>query len=311
MSFTLATLTSNLGPVPAVEIAGAYYRIEDVLPGLIKRPDQGLLGVLQNWAAAEEALLQIIDRRGYQSASPLPTPKDSDFLAPILYPSKVVCTGINYYDHLRKDMKVMDFDKTKSDILYFLKHSHAVVGAASGVRFPSQSKEVDWEIELVVVFGRRARRIPAERALEHVAGYAIGLDLSARDWQMNPRHFKKFDLMAGKSFDDSAPLGPCIVPARYIDPTALALRLWVNGELKQDSNTREMIWSIPEQIAELSQHVTVEAGDVLYTGSPAGIGWVKKTFLNVGDQINAEITGLGKLCITLGADPDAATAKGL
>jgi 2-keto-4-pentenoate hydratase/2-oxohepta-3-ene-1,7-dioic acid hydratase in catechol pathway len=208
-------------------------------------------------------------------------------------------------------MNVHDFDKSKYDILYFLKHSRAVVGAASGVRFPSQSRELDWEVELVVVFGKRARRVSVADALQYVAGYAIGLDLSARDWQMNPRHFKQFDLLAGKSFDDSSPLGPMIVPAEFVDPVNLSIRLWVNDELKQESSTSEMIWSIPEQIAQLSQHMTLEAGDVLYTGSPAGIGLVKRTFLKSGDRVAAEISGLGRLSIEITPDPDAAAAQRL
>jgi 2-keto-4-pentenoate hydratase/2-oxohepta-3-ene-1,7-dioic acid hydratase in catechol pathway len=141
-----------------------------------------------------------------------------------------------------------------------------------------------------------------------VAGYSIGLDLSARDWQMNPRHFKQFDLMAGKSFDDSSPLGPFIVPARFVDPSNIPLRLWVNDELKQNSSTHEMIWSIPEQIAQLSQHMTIEPGDVLYTGSPAGIGWIKRTFLKEGDRVSAEIGGLGRLSVKIMPDPDKSSA---
>jgi 2,4-diketo-3-deoxy-L-fuconate hydrolase len=310
MTFSLATLSSKLGPLPAVEVDGKYYRVEDVVPGLIKRPEQGLLSLFENWMGAEYAINRALDQGSYRSTRPLPKPTETQFLAPILYPSKIICTGINYYDHLRDDVKVLDFDKSKFDILYFLKHSHALVGAASGVRFPSQSKQFDWEVELAVVFGKSGRRIPADKALDYVAGYCIGLDLTARDWQTNPRHFRQFDLMAGKSFDDSSPLGPRLVPARFVDPSHLELRLWVNDDLKQNSSTREMIWSIPEQIAQLSQHVTLEAGDVLYTGSPAGIGWVTKTFLNVGDRIRAEITGLGRLVIDVIPDPDAELAKG-
>jgi 2-keto-4-pentenoate hydratase/2-oxohepta-3-ene-1,7-dioic acid hydratase in catechol pathway len=310
MAFSLATLSSKLGPLPVVEVDGKYYRVEDLVPGLIKRPQEGLLNLLESWTGAEYAINQALDQRRHESTSPLSKPTEAQFLAPILYPSKIICTGVNYHDHLRDDMKLLDFDKSKFDILYFLKHSHALVGAASGVRFPSQSKQLDWEVELVVVFGKGGRRIPVEKALDYVAGYSIGLDLSARDWQTNPRHIRQFDLMAGKSFDDSSPLGPHLVPARFVDPTNLALQLWVNDDLKQNSSTREMIWSIPEQIAQLSQHVAIEAGDVLYTGSPAGIGWVNKTFLNVGDRITAEITGLSRLVIDVIPDPDAALAKG-
>ena len=222
MAFSLATLNSKLGPLPAVEVDGKYYRVEDVVPGLIKRPEQGLLSLFENWMGAEYAINRALDQGSYRSTRPLPKPTETQFLAPILYPSKIICTGVNYYDHLRDDVKVLDFDKSKFDILYFLKHSHALVGAASGVRFPSQSKQFDWEVELAVVFGKSGRRIPADKALDYVAGYCIGLDLTARDWQTNPRHFRQFDLMAGKSFDDSSPLGPRLVPARFVDPTTVS-----------------------------------------------------------------------------------------
>jgi 2,4-didehydro-3-deoxy-L-rhamnonate hydrolase len=156
------------------------------------------------------------------------------------------------------------------------------------------------------VIAKRGRRIPAEDALSYVGGYAVGLDLTARDLQFNKRQRRQFDLFGGKSFDDSAPLGPVVVPAEFVDPENLGLKLWVNDELKQDSHTREMIWSIAEQISELSQHITLEPGDLLFTGSPAGIGYPQKTFLQVGDRVDAEITGLGRLSVEIIEDPDAA-----
>ncbi len=309
MPFSLAVLQSESGPISVVEIGEAYYRLEDLLPDLVFRREHGLLDVLDRWHEIEPTIVRAIELSRHGRIAAQPTPDQSQFLAPILYPSKIICTGTNFYDHLKTDMKIFDFDKSKVDILFFIKHPHALVGPATSIRFPSQSREVDWEIELVVVFGKAGRRIPIEAAADYVAGYAIGVDLSARDWQMNPRHFKQFDLMAGKSFDDSAPLRPHIVPARYVAPTNLPMRLWVNGDLKQDSNTNQMIWSIPEQISQLSQHVTIEPGDVLYTGSPAGIGWVSKSFLKLGDRIEAEISGLGRLEIDLIQDPDSAAAR--
>jgi 2,4-diketo-3-deoxy-L-fuconate hydrolase len=308
MKYSLAALSTADGALPVVEVAGQYFRLEDLVAGLVADRGHAVLDLFSNWDNSNRAIASALASEGHHGLEAIAGVTPQDFLSPLQYPSKVLCTGINYYDHLRLDMKINDFNKSKHDILYFLKHSRAIVGAAQGVRFPSQSRELDWEVELVVVFGKRARRISVENALSCVAGYAIGLDLSARDWQMNPRHFKQFDLLAGKSFDDSSPLGPVIVPAQFVEPSDLSLRLWVNDELKQDSNTREMIWSIPEQIAQLSQHMTIEPGDILYTGSPAGIGWVKGTFLKVGDRITADIHGLGRLCIDIKPDPDAASA---
>lgn len=308
MNYSFATLSTEEGPQPVVKLADQYYPLDRLVSGLVIDRERGLLDLFRDWERNDRAVSEALTAKRHETLEPLSDVSVANFDAPLKFPSKVICTGVNYYDHLRDDMKVRDFDKSKHDILYFLKHSQAVVGAASGVRFPSQSREFDWEVELVVVFGKRARRVSVERAMSCVAGYSIGLDLSVRDWQMNPRHFKQFDLMAGKSFDDSSPLGPFIVPARFVDPSNIPLRLWVNDELKQNSSTREMIWSIPEQIAQLSQHMTIEPGDVLYTGSPAGIGWIKRTFLKEGDRVSAEIGGLGRLSVEITPDPDKSSA---
>jgi 2-keto-4-pentenoate hydratase/2-oxohepta-3-ene-1,7-dioic acid hydratase in catechol pathway len=139
-------------------------------------------------------------------------------------------------------------------------------------------------------------------AMAGVAGYAVGIDLSARDWQMNPRHPWKFDLFTGKSFDDSCPLGPKIVPARFVDPGALHLQLRVNGEVKQDARSDDMIWSVAELVSVLSEHVTLEPGDVLLTGTPAGVGMASGTYLRVGDRVEATISGLGTLSVVVVAD---------
>ena len=307
MPYALANLRTASGPVLAVETEGRYYPLSALAPDLDMDATTGLLGLLQDWATVEPRIEKALTRLSSQPS--LAEPNLEDFLAPVLYPSKIMCTGTNYYDHLAKDFNVTDFDKTKYDILYFLKHSRALVGAGPSVRYPSESRQLDWEVELVAVFGKSGRRLSPTQALDHVAGYAIGLDLSARDLQFSPRHRKQFDLFGGKSFDDSSPMGPVIVPAKFVDPTDLSLKLWVNGELKQDSHTREMIWTMAEQISEVSQHMTIEAGDVLYTGSPAGIGYVSKTFLKEGDLVEAEITGLGRLSVTIAPDPDAAAAR--
>lgn len=309
MKYALACVRADSGALPVLQVDGALYSLPELVPGLITHPERGLLDVLEQWATAEEKIAAAVQRLGATSQPRLVIKGAAEYLAPIQYPTKIICTGTNYYDHLRKDFNVLDFDKTKYDILYFMKHSRALVGSGPSVRYPSQSRQLDWEVELVVVFGKRGRRIAASDALSYVAGYSIGLDLSARDIQFNPRHRKQFDVFAGKSFDDSSPMGPFIVPASSVDPRDLELRLWVNGALKQDSHTREMIWSLQEQISELSQHMTIEPGDVLYTGSPAGVGMASKTFLQVGDRVDAEITGLGKLSVQIIADPDADRAR--
>jgi 2-keto-4-pentenoate hydratase/2-oxohepta-3-ene-1,7-dioic acid hydratase in catechol pathway len=153
-----------------------------------------------------------------------------------------------------------------------------------------------------VVIGRRLRRVSESEAMAGVAGYAVGLDLSARDWQMNPRHPWKFDLFTGKSFDDGCPLGPKIVPARFVDPGKLRLTLRVNGQVKQDALSSNMIRSVAELLSVLSEHVTLEPGDMLLTGTPAGVGMASGTYLKAGDRVEATIRGLGTLGVVVAPD---------
>ncbi len=312
MTYSLAVMRTDSGPCVVLETDGVFYAMDDVLPGLVVQHKNGLLDILEQWDVAEPKLIAAAASIKEKGVAPIANqPTASDFHAPVLYPSKLVCSATNYYDHLADDMGIHDFDKTKFDILYFLKHSRAVVGSGPSVRYPTQSKQLDWEVELALVFGKQGRRIPVEEAVSYIAGYSIGLDLSARDWQFNPRHAKQFDLVMGKSFDDSSPVGPGFVPARYVDPTDLSLKLWVNGELKQNSHTKNMIWTLAEQISELSQHMTIYPGDILFTGSPGGVGWASGTYLKEGDRVEAEISGLGHFTVDIAPDPDAAAARTL
>lgn len=193
--------------------------------------------------------------------------------------------------------------------MFFHKHSRAVVGPGPSVRYPSQSRRLDWEIELAIIIGKEGRRIPVERAMEHVASHTASVDLYARDWQFNPCHIKKFDMFGGKSFDDSAPQGPGMVPARFADPTDLSLKLEVNVVTFQDWHTRNMNWSVGEQIAASSQQMTLEPGDFTLTGYPAGVGFYSDSYLKVGDRVDAAISGIGTLTFEIIADPDTPSPK--
>jgi 2-keto-4-pentenoate hydratase/2-oxohepta-3-ene-1,7-dioic acid hydratase in catechol pathway len=158
----------------------------------------------------------------------------------------------------------------------------------------------DWEIELAAVIGKPARYVSVDHALDHVAGYTIAIDMSARDFNQAPDQFYKFDWVAGKATDTACPLGPWIVPAQALgDPQDVALKLSVNGMVKQDSSTRQMIYSVAEQIARASELMTLDPGDVVLTGTPAGVGVPKGTFLSPGDKIDAEIAGIGKLSVEI------------
>jgi 2-keto-4-pentenoate hydratase/2-oxohepta-3-ene-1,7-dioic acid hydratase in catechol pathway len=137
--------------------------------------------------------------------------------------------------------------------------------------------------------------------MSYIAGYTVGIDLSARDWQFHPKHMVKFDLFGGKAFDASNPLGPCIVPAGRFNADDLQMTLKVNGEVKQHARTSLMIWNIAEQLAFITEHVTLEPGDVVMTGTPSGVGLKTGTFLKPGDKIDAEIEGIGNLAVLLQA----------
>jgi len=226
--------------------------------------------------------------------------REAELLAPIIYPGKVLCAGANYYDHMA-EMGFPDVKKEAQRLFFFFKPPrHAVVGPGATVVMPRGTQKYDWEIELAAVIGKTARYVSPDRALDHVAGYTVGIDLSARDFNQAPDQFYKFDWVAGKATDTGCPLGPWIVPASvFADPQKIPLKLSVNGEVKQDSNTSRMIFSIAEQIARASEIMTLDPGDVILTGTPAGVGVPKGTFLKVGDRIDAEIAGIGVLSVSI------------
>jgi 2-keto-4-pentenoate hydratase/2-oxohepta-3-ene-1,7-dioic acid hydratase in catechol pathway len=221
-------------------------------------------------------------------------------LAPLLYPGKILCAGANYYDHLA-EMGMPGEKKEDQRLFFFMKPPrNAVVGPGATVHMPIATKAFDWEVELAVVIGKRARSVPVQQALSHVAFYSVAIDFSARDHNRAPETFYKLDWVAGKANDTCCPLGPRLVAARDIaNPQDLGLKLWVNGELKQDGRSTDMIFSIAEQIATASRIMTLDPGDLLLTGTPAGVGAPRQTFLKAGDRVDAEIEGIGKLSVTI------------
>jgi 2-keto-4-pentenoate hydratase/2-oxohepta-3-ene-1,7-dioic acid hydratase in catechol pathway len=179
----------------------------------------------------------------------------------------------------------------------------SIIGHNTPVRLPKFSQQVDWEGEIGVVIGRQTRSIAEAEALDAVAGYVIVNDLSARDLMKREGTPFIFDWIGQKCFADAAPMGPWFTPAAYIkDPQNLAIKLWVNGVLKQNSNTSKMVHSIAEQVAYLSRHFTLQPGDVVATGSPAGVGLPRGDFLKIGDEIKIEIESCGTLVNRMVAD---------
>jgi 2-keto-4-pentenoate hydratase/2-oxohepta-3-ene-1,7-dioic acid hydratase in catechol pathway len=217
-------------------------------------------------------------------------PANVRLMAPVPDARKIICIGLNYRDHAAES----GMEVPKEPIL-FSKYPTALIGHQGEIVLPEVSTEVDYEAELVVVIGKWGRHIPQERALEHVAGYTVGHDVSARDWQLK-KEGKQW--MVGKTFDTFAPTGPVLVTADELpDPHALPIRLRLNGETMQDSSTAQMIFRTGEILAYLSQVFTLEPGDLIFTGTPPGVGMARKppVFLKGGDVVEVEIGGLGVL----------------
>ena len=237
----------------------------------------------------------VVDRHDASERHPL---DEVRLLAPVM-PRKFLAIGLNYADHIAESgMDAPEFP------VFFNKQVTCVVGPEDDVHMPRVSSLLDYEGELAIVIGARCRHVPTERAHEVIAGYTIANDVSVRDWQIRTP-----TMTMGKSFDTHGPLGPWLVTADELgDPHDLSIRTFVNDELRQDSNTREMIYDCFEQVAHLSTAFTLEPGDVIATGTPAGIGAVRQPFpeglLKVGDVVRIEIEGIGELRNTVVEEPD-------
>ncbi|MGV3634946.1 MAG: fumarylacetoacetate hydrolase family protein [Pseudorhodoplanes sp.] len=295
MSWSLATVALN-GPTACLQVGGALYRLG---PSLTRAGITGVTSVINlfaDWERSRAALDKAASLVSVEDRLPDETPR----LAPLLYPGKVLCAGANYYDHL-KEMGVPDTRKEAQRLFFFFKPPrNAVVGEGATVHMPIGTKAFDWEIELAAVIGRKARAVKAADAMSYIAGYTVGIDFSARDHNRAPETFYKLDWVAGKAHDTCCPMGPRFVPASAIpDPQNIGLKLSVNGNVRQDGRTTDMIFSIAEQIEILSAIMTLDPGDVVLTGTPAGVGAPKQSFLSIGDRVDAEIEGIGKLSVTV------------
>jgi 2-keto-4-pentenoate hydratase/2-oxohepta-3-ene-1,7-dioic acid hydratase in catechol pathway len=227
-------------------------------------------------------------------------PARAQLLPPVPNPSKIICIGLNYRDHAAESGVPVP-----PEPVLFSKYPTALIGHLEQIVLPRVSKEVDYEAELVVVIGRGGRHIPREKAREHVGGYTVGHDVSARDWQLN-KPAKQW--MAGKTFDTFAPTGPeLITPDEVPDPHNLGIRLRLNGQTMQDSNTQQLIFGVDDLISYLSQIFTLESGDLIFTGTPPGVGMARKppVWLKPGDVVEVEIDQLGTLRNTVVAEDEA------
>jgi 2-keto-4-pentenoate hydratase/2-oxohepta-3-ene-1,7-dioic acid hydratase in catechol pathway len=205
-------------------------------------------------------------------------------------PEKIICVGLNYADHARESGA-----QPPPEPVFFCKFPTAASAPGAPIVLPRASSEVDYEAELVLVIGRGGRHIPKNQALQHIAGYCCGNDVSARDWQLRKPGGQ---WLLGKSFDSFAPFGPTLVTADEIeDPGHLRIQSRINGRVMQDSTTLQLIFTVEELVSYISNVCTLAPGDVLFTGTPPGVGFARKppVFLKAGDVVEVEIEKLGVL----------------
>jgi 2-keto-4-pentenoate hydratase/2-oxohepta-3-ene-1,7-dioic acid hydratase in catechol pathway len=211
-------------------------------------------------------------------------------LPPVPLPEKILCIGLNYRDHA-----IETGAEIPSEPVVFSKFNTAIIGHGDAIQLPHVAHEVDYEAELVVVIGRGGKHIHVSDAMKHVFGYTCGHDVSARDWQKGRPGGQ---WLLGKTFDTFAPLGPCLATTDEIpDPSNLRVRMHLNGQTVQDSTTAQLIFNIPTLIAHLSTIVTLRPGDLIFTGTPPGVGAARQppVYLRPGDLCSVEIDGIGTL----------------
>ena len=271
----LATFMTGQGPRVGVLGDGGVIPLAQGLAGL------DMMSLIRNWDAHRISA----ERSLREGRNPVPL-ESAALLAPISRPGKVLCIGLNYADHVRESGL-----EWPAQQLWFSKAGTSVHAPYAPVEIPRASDKVDYEAEMVAVIGKAGRHISRASAPDHVFGYCVGNDVSVRDWQMATPQW-----MLGKSFDTHAPFGPWITTSDEVgDPHALGIRCTVNGETRQQSNTRHLIFDVFDQIAHLSEAMTLEPGDIIFTGTPGGVGWARKPpcLLRAGDVVRCEIDRLG------------------
>lgn len=239
--------------------------------------------LIQNWDSLQPRIVSLVKKLG-------PTDDPLELLCPLDCTGKILCIGLNYRDHaLETNAPIPD------EPIVFSKASSSMIGPDVPIEVPQISSQVDFEAELVVVVGKRLKKADPLEARQAIFGYTAGNDVSARDWQKG-KPGKQW--LLGKSFDTFAPIGPAIVPAAAIpDPMNLRIQSRLNGQTMQDSSTQELIFAPEMLLSYISQVLTIQPGDVLFTGTPAGVGVARtpQVFLKPGDRFEVEIEGIGVL----------------
>jgi 2-keto-4-pentenoate hydratase/2-oxohepta-3-ene-1,7-dioic acid hydratase in catechol pathway len=300
--YKLATYKSSDGPRAGIVVGEEVFDAAK----LTGKPNYAtVIGILEDWKRAEGALKKAAAGAAKSRAKRQPLAK-TKLLAPVRFPSAIYCAGANYADHAAA-MAAREGNPPPADPhdqglkpWHFIKATRTVTDPGASVKISGYANSMDWEIELCAVIGRPAKDVTKEKALSYVAGYTVSNDLSARDRGRRPpvpaTSPFKMDWTKHKTFEGSCPIGPWIVPASDVgDPQNLALKLWVNGELKQNSNTSKMLFSLAEQIEQLSINMTLHPGDLILTGTPSGTGAESGTFLKAGDTVKLWIEKIGEI----------------
>jgi 2-keto-4-pentenoate hydratase/2-oxohepta-3-ene-1,7-dioic acid hydratase in catechol pathway len=266
------------------------------LPALAKRLKKELPVRLEGFIAEETALKTaetlLSKAKPSDNESVSASLNEVHLLAPLAFPPKLICLGWNYVDHA-SETKITVPDEP----VIFMKPHTAIIGPAEKIVKPSFVKELDYEGELAIVMGKKAKNVPVSEAADYVFGYTILNDVSARDFQFKDKQWTR-----GKSFDTFAPTGPCITTRnQLLDTGNLSIRTWVNGELRQNGSTRDMVFNVNQIIYHLSRVMTLEPCDVIATGTPSGVGMAMKPqkWLKNGDVVRIEIEGIGVLANTV------------
>jgi 2-keto-4-pentenoate hydratase/2-oxohepta-3-ene-1,7-dioic acid hydratase in catechol pathway len=300
--YKLATYQSSEGPRAGLVIGEEVF---DSAKLTGKAAYATVMGILADWKTAEGALKKAAAGAAKGRAKRQPLAK-TKLLAPVRFPSAIYCAGANYADHAAEMAKregrppPPDPHTQGLKAWHFLKASRTLADPGASVKISGYSEQMDWEVELAAVIGRTAKNVPQAKALSYVAGYTVANDLSARDLgrraSVPDASPFKWDWTKHKTFEGSCPLGPWIVPASDIgDPQKLGLKLWVNGAVMQDSNTSDMIFNLAEQIEQLSVNMTLHPGDLILTGTPAGVGAGRGEFLKAGDVVKVWVEKIGEI----------------
>jgi 2-keto-4-pentenoate hydratase/2-oxohepta-3-ene-1,7-dioic acid hydratase in catechol pathway len=294
--YRLAVISDNGGRIVAVEMAGQLFRLDSVVGTdaikAIGDAPYDLMPLLLDWVQWDRIISAGLHEIAHGSGKAVTD--DVVFHPPIAAPGKIVCIGANYHDHIAE----MAIPMSPAYPFSFLKPANNTLrGSGATVAVPATVEMMDWEAELAIVIGCECRSVTASDALPVIAGYANFNDLSARDW-LATRPAVGVDWVRHKAFDGFAPMGPYVLPARFVpDPQALSVKLSVNGVVKQDSSTAQMVFGVAAIIEHLSSIMTLYPGDIIATGTPAGVGAGRKPpeFLKSGDEIRMSIGSLGEL----------------